>query len=117
MVTERLLARVLLVQQEFIWIVVRSVDDELKIARLLADRRRQFAQNCLDLFRLTGAGTPVCNHHIGHGAVSRTLGAPGPHTSRLALDLFRPRKTMLPVFMAPSIHGPPYFLKRRSLLI
>ena len=51
-IEKRLLVRILLVKQKFIWIVVRAINDELQVARLLSGRRGKFAQNRFDFFGL-----------------------------------------------------------------
>ena len=58
MIDKRLLVLVLFVEQKFIWIVVRAIDDKLQVARLLPRRRGKFAQNRFDFFGLPFAGAP-----------------------------------------------------------
>lgn len=66
MIDKRLLVLVLFVEQKFIWIVVRAIDDELQIPRLLPGRRSEIAQDRFDFFGLPFARAPVSNNHICH---------------------------------------------------
>jgi hypothetical protein len=70
MVKKCLLAHILLVQEKFIWIVARPVNDELQVARLPTNFFGQLAQDLFDLLDLTFSGTPSGDDHVCHGFTS-----------------------------------------------
>src|SRR5690242_14039868 len=66
MLKKRLLAHILLVQQKFLWIVVRPVNDELEVARLSTNFLCQFAQDRFDFLDFTVTRPPGGNEYVGH---------------------------------------------------
>src|SRR5215471_14247756 len=66
MLKKRLLAHILFVEQKFLWIVERSVDDECDVARLLANFLGQLAQDRFDFLDFTVPRPPAGNDYMCH---------------------------------------------------
>ena len=73
-IKKRLLTYILLVQQKFIWVVVRSVNDELEVARLSTNFLGQRAQDRFDFLDLAVARTPAGYDYMCHCFTWRTTG-------------------------------------------
>ena len=66
MVKKRLLVRILLIEQKFIWIVERPIDDELQVARLSTNFLGQLAQDRFDSLDVTVTRTPAGYDYMCH---------------------------------------------------